>query len=516
MWAIRGRLVPMASDPAVAPDDRAVFTGRVWIGDDGLIKAVTQGRKAGPPEFHDAPVVDVGTSLVLPGLVDLHNHLAYNTLPLWTEPKQTEPFRHHDSWTRAPTYSAATTWPAYALITACPQELLAYVEAKAIVGGTTTIQGSPPKSKPRDGWLVRNIEDETFGTGDRNLVYASTLTLKPPVLADRANQMRRGAAFIYHCAEGQRDSIVAQEYLDADHAGCLASRFIGVHVNAIKPAWLADWAEPGAIAWSPFSNLWLYGRGQTTDIPAARARGITICLGSDWAPSGTKHVLGEVKAARLVADERGWATPDEDLVRMVTCGPGDVLARSWGRQVGRLQPGAIADLLVVSAKSRTKPFPRIVAATERDVELVIIDGRARYGTPALMTAAGADPFTRLPVAGRDMRLSLTRPDDPAAGWAWQDVLDRIEEVRADPAEAIREAQRGYAAFAGRLDAPEAPLRLALDMPTGLAPVGGLPKDLGLVTVPPLQSLVHDQDWLTDVVGHGFHDGVLDGLAAYYR
>ena len=43
----------------------------------------------------------------------------------------------------------------YALITACPQELLAYVEAKAIVGGTTTIQGSPPKSKPRDGWLVR-------------------------------------------------------------------------------------------------------------------------------------------------------------------------------------------------------------------------------------------------------------------------------------------------------------------------------------------------------------------------
>ena len=516
MWAIRGRLLPMASDLAVAPDDRAVFTGRVWIGDDGLIKAVTRGSKAGPPEFHDAPVVDAGTSLVLPGLVDLHNHLAYNTLPLWTEPTQTEPFRHHESWTRAPTYSASTTWPAYALITACPQELLAYVEAKAIVGGTTTIQGSPPKSKPRDGWLVRNVEDETFGTGDPNLVYASTLPLKPPMLADRANKMRNGAAFIYHCAEGQRDSIVAQEYLDADHAGCLAARFIGVHLNAINPAWLADWAEPGAIAWSSFSNLWLYGKGQTTDIPAAQARGITICLGSDWAPSGTKHVLGEVKAARLVADERGWAMPDVDLVRMITCGPGDVLARSWGRQVGRLQPGAIADLLIVHAEPRAKPFPRIVAATERDVELVIIDGRARYGTPALMAAAGADPVTQLPVAGRDMMLSLTRPDDPAAGWAWQDVLDRIEEVRANPVEAIREAERGYAAFAGHLDAPGAPLRLALDMPTGLAPVGGLPKDLSLVKVPPLQSLTHDQDWLTDVVGHGFHDGVLDGLAACYR
>ncbi len=516
MWGIRGRLVPMASDPAVAADDVAVFTGRVWIADDGLITAVTRGSRAAPPGFQDAPVVDVGTSLVLPGLVDLHNHLAYNTLPLWTEPAQSEPFRHHDSWTRAPSYSASTTWPAYALITACPQELLAYVEAKAIVGGTTTIQGSPPKSKPRDGWLVRNLEDETFGTGNRNLVYASTLTLKPPLLADRANRMRRGATFIYHCAEGQRDSIVAQEYVDADHAGCLAPRFIGVHVNAINPASLADWTDPGAIAWSPFSNLWLYGQGQTTDIPAARDRGLTVCLGSDWAPSGTKHVLGEVKAARLVADERGWPIPDEDLVRMVTSGPGDVLARSWGRQVGRLHPGAIADLLVISAKARTKPFPRVVAATERDVELVVIDGRARYGTPTLMAAAGADPVTPLPVAGRDMRLSLTRPDDPASGWAWQDVLDRIEEVRADPAEAIREAQRGYAAFAGHLDSPDAPLRLALDMPTGLAPVGGLPKDLGLVRVPPLQSLIHDQDWLTDVVGHGFHGGVLDGLAAYYR
>ena len=95
-----------------------------------------------------------------------------------------------------------TTWPAYALITACPQELLAYVEAKAIVGGTTSIQGSPPKNRPRDGWLVRNIEDETFGSHDANLIYASVLTAKPAALAERANRMRAGSAFIYHCSAG--------------------------------------------------------------------------------------------------------------------------------------------------------------------------------------------------------------------------------------------------------------------------------------------------------------------------
>ena len=47
---------------------------------------MTTGAQSGPPEFADAPVIDVGNSLVMPGLVDLHNHLAYNTLPLWTEP----------------------------------------------------------------------------------------------------------------------------------------------------------------------------------------------------------------------------------------------------------------------------------------------------------------------------------------------------------------------------------------------------------------------------------------------
>ena len=108
-----------------------MFTGRVWIGDEGTIITVTKGTKAGPPGSETASVIDVGSSLVLPGLIDLHNHLAYNTLPLWTEPSQTTPFAHHNSWTRAATYAASTTWPAYALITACPQELLAYVEAEA-------------------------------------------------------------------------------------------------------------------------------------------------------------------------------------------------------------------------------------------------------------------------------------------------------------------------------------------------------------------------------------------------
>jgi 5-methylthioadenosine/S-adenosylhomocysteine deaminase len=513
MWVVKGRLVPMSKDAVTDGDEEANFSGRVWIGDDGRIAAVTRGSAAGPPEFAGALQVDVGTSLVLPGLIDLHNHLAYNTLPLWTEPSQKTPFAHHDSWTRAATYAASTTWPAYALITACPEELLAYVETKAIVGGTTTVQGSPPQNRPRDGWLVRNVEDESFGTGDRNMIYASTLTAKAPALADRAIRMRNGSMFVYHCAEGQVGTVVAREWTEAANAGCLQPTFVAVHASAVDPTVFGGWTAPGGVAWSPLSNFWLYG--QTTDVPAARAAGVTVSIGSDWAPSGTKHVLGEVKSARLVSDHLGWDFSDADLVKMVTCNPGDLLAKPWGRQLGRLQVGAIADLVVIAAKRRAVAFHTIVKATEHDVELVVIDGRPRYGTPALMTAAGATQVTPVVVAGEDRQLSLSRSDDTSTGWAWQDVVDRIEQVRADPKGEIEKAQARAAAWAGRMDQREAPLRLALDMPTGLAPVGGLPKDLTDVVVPPLQSLSHDQDWLDSLPGRGFHGGVLDGLASYY-
>jgi 5-methylthioadenosine/S-adenosylhomocysteine deaminase len=57
MWAIRGRLVPLSSDLTVAPNEAAVFTGRVWVGDDGTIVAVTKGSNAGPPGSADAEVV---------------------------------------------------------------------------------------------------------------------------------------------------------------------------------------------------------------------------------------------------------------------------------------------------------------------------------------------------------------------------------------------------------------------------------------------------------------------------
>jgi cytosine/adenosine deaminase-related metal-dependent hydrolase len=511
---IAGRIVPLSNDTGVATGESSTFKGKVWIGDDGRIAAVTKGTKKGPPGFETAPVVNVGSNLVVPGLIDLHSHLAYATLPLWVEPNRVVPFEHHNIWPSRPTYAASVTWPAYAFIEAAPAELLAYAELRALIGGTTSIQGSPPSNRPLDNWLVRNVEDETFGGRvGANQVLASTLTLKPGDLGKRANSMRQGASFIYHCAEGRPGSIVGREYDAAHSAGCLQSRLIAIHTNAVDAAAYGAWTDPGAIVWSPFSNLWLYGT--TTDVPAALARGLTVCVGSDWGPSGTRNVLGELKVASLVNDANGWGLAAFDLVKMVTANPGDALAQAWQIQAGRLQPDALGDVAVIAASAGADAFRTILRATEDDVQLVVVGGRAVYGAATLMAQAGATQSSALTVNGQARRLVLTRFDGaPGQPWSFAEVMARLEEVRADPKGEIEAARLG--AFAALRSGAPPRLRLALDMPTGRVPIGGLPKDLATIVVPPIQPLAHDAAFFGSIAGSGFHGGLLDGLAAFYQ
>jgi cytosine/adenosine deaminase-related metal-dependent hydrolase len=68
---LQGSVAPMRDGaPAGVP-------GAVWIDDDGLIAAVTP-LDAEPAGFAGAPRVAAG-GVSYPGLIDLHNHLLYNT-----------------------------------------------------------------------------------------------------------------------------------------------------------------------------------------------------------------------------------------------------------------------------------------------------------------------------------------------------------------------------------------------------------------------------------------------------
>jgi cytosine/adenosine deaminase-related metal-dependent hydrolase len=508
---IKGRVIPLApSDP-----DRT-FAGRVFLNDAGTIEAVTDTQGAAPAGFEAAPVVDVGDALVIPGLIDLHNHLGYNALPLWAEPAQKQPFRHHNDWTDAPTYRASIAWPAWVLAKAEPEAMLAYVQTRALVGGTTAAQGWPAYNRAPQ-MVLRNIDTEDGGTGDRDLIYTSALTKQPLELAKTAQKMRNGAGFIYHCSEGQQGSVVGQEFADAADAGCLLKTFIGIHCNALADTDWTRWpqADAGAVVWSPFSNLWLYG--STTNIPEAKKRRLLICLGSDWGPSGTKHVLAELKVATLASDAKHFGLSNRDLVQMVTSNAGAVLSRCWRKQIGTLTTGAFGDVTVLRSSGNGDVWSQIVNATERDVLLVVVGGIPRYGESSVMTEAGAGSAASVTIAGIKRKLMIPNPADPTTSWRWTEIVDRLNAVRKDPAGAVSQAEGRRRAYAGPMDAAQAPLELALDMPSGGAmATAGPPPDPAQVVIPPLPTLVHDEAFFQDIRGRGFHGGLLDGLAAFYK
>jgi C-terminal processing protease CtpA/Prc len=134
-----------------------------------------------------------------------------------------------------------------------------------------------------------------------------------------------------------------------------------------------------SMVWSPFSNLLLYGN--TADVRAAGSIGLTIALGSDWTPSGSKNLLGELKVAHIWSEAQGGVFTARELVSMVTINPARIL--KWDEQLGSLAPGRRADVVVVAGRSGD-PYDQLIAAREAQIELVVIDGWPRYGTPEAM------------------------------------------------------------------------------------------------------------------------------------
>ena len=315
---------------------------------------------------------------------------------MWTEPDH--PRTSHAQWVKeneAPSYRSKVSAPARLLGAAAGRALLRYVETRALVGGTTCVQGNPKGGTPRDGELVRNIDSERLGTSQDFIrvrtIVADTLDDLEDVI--KAVGQRRG--FIYHTAEGT-DPTLRDEFALLVQAKLVRKELMMIHGSALTTADFQRLAGGDAtLVWSPLSNLWLYGA--TADIAAAKAVGVRICLGSDWAPSGTRNVLWELKVAELWNQRQPAAVfTDEELVRLVTANPGQALSGVWPHPVGRLEPGALGDLVVVASR-HPDPFRNLIQATETDVRLVVVGGHARYGTRPLMAAAGAATATPLQV-----------------------------------------------------------------------------------------------------------------------
>lgn len=399
--ALAGRIVTMDAAFTVLPH------GAVYI-DQGGIVAVQDASAPPPAGMEDVPAIATGGT-VYPGLIELHNHLSYNALQLWDVPRR---FTNRGQWGGTDEYRRLISGPMQ-VVGRTPGLLPAvirYVECKCLLGGVTTSQGvelfSNQGARRFYRGIVRNVEQ----TDDPALPEAATRIAD--VEATDATRflarLAKSSCLLLHLSEGI-DQAAREHFLSlhlADGQWAISPALAGIHCAALERQ---DFdvlaAHGGAIVWSPLSNLLLYG--QTALIQEARAAGVRIGLGSDWSPSGSKNLLGELKAARLAGDGLG----DREIVAMVTRDAAAIL--TWERVAGTLEPGHCADLLVIDGV-RSDPYAALIAARETAIRLVMINGVARYGQPALMARLGAAGET-IRVGGRPRALNLAGTVDPVVG-----------------------------------------------------------------------------------------------------
>lgn len=465
-YVLTGRLVTLG-DPGVVP------RGAVYV-DANRIAAVQRAGDPPPPGFEQAPRIHTGDT-IYPGLIELHNHLSYNAMPLWDVPLK---YTNSGQWKNHPDYRRLITKPAQILgrTAGVVEAVVRFVECKCLLGGVTTTQGITLASASGITSIYRGLVRNVEQPDDPQLPRAGTRIANPDTgkAGDYLNTLRRHTCYLQHLSEGV--DATARDWFHrlrlADGGWAVTEAFCGIHSTALNEDDLRVVSDRGgSMVWSPLSNLLLYGR--TVDIRAAKEAGILIGIGCDWAPSGSKNLLGELKTAWLVSEEAGGVFSPAEIVAMATTNAARIL--KWESHLGSIEPGKRADLICIDGQ-RGDDHLRLIHARETALTLVVIDGVPRVGQRSLMEAfpvgtesirvgrsnrvlnlaeAGAHPLVRgLSLSEATRRLTEAMRDLPAlaqqldgalahglfagsvdpAGTAWRVVPDFEEEDQALEAE----------------------------------------------------------------------------------
>lgn len=170
------------------------------------------------------------------------------------------------------------------------------------------------------------------------------------------------------------------------------------------------------VVWSPVSNLLLYD-----DTPRYLLSGIRtdlVCIGSDWAPSGSKHVWDEATFAQKLAMRWFYQKPypeniNDIFLDMITSVPASAVGAT---KIGKIAEGMYADFYIVSKNRKFSQVDAIGEAFETfsdyDTLATIINGNIVFGTKEIFEAFDIDD-DRVVSIEADMR-----------GVAEEDIMDK--------------------------------------------------------------------------------------------
>ncbi len=458
----------------VTPD--TAFSGEV-LTQSNMITCVADSCAA-EPGAAGATVIDTH-GMIFPGMIDAHNHILYDVFDEsdW-KPKQL--YQNHNQWTQEPEYKAMQACYNYLLdsTTATPPgvnldcEVLKYGELKALISGTTSVLGEPKGSAMKCyASLARSIDGsfndlpdsqrigpcmgappDTFTQAppDNDHIQVSALGLPDSTTIDGVRQNFRDCktwSYVVHVGEGvQGNTSAYQEWTDTKTAALDVPQMTIIHGTSLGLADFQYMADKGMkLVWSPKSNMFLYG--QTTRIDLARqvTPKLTIALGPDWSMGGSVNLLDELNYAyQLDQDQWGGVLTTKDLVDMVTIDAAKAIEVQ--DQLGSLEPGKLADLMVVSGDVNA-PYDALVHARTNAIRMVMVNGAVLYGDAYLAPVASLPDCEALDVCGTSRFVCVKE----------QSTADKLNQTYGEIVSAISEALQSYDTAHGTQFSPIAPL-----------------------------------------------------------